>query len=255
MIGIDLFSGGGGMSLGAVQAGIHVALAVECNPHAAQTYAANHQNTIMLCDDIRTVDPQTLTRSIQGHDETIVFGGPPCQGFSYSNSRTRSLQNPNNWLFFDFLRILRQLQPTWVVFENVRGIVNTAEGIFLTEIVSRLAKLGYTVRYSVLNAQDFGVPQDRRRLFIVGSREHTRIKIPRRTKRFRTVRDAITDLPILDNGASISWMTYKKRGSSTYARSLRRKLSISPNHLVSRNSESIPKLVETGATPSSGDGM
>ena len=227
------------MSLGAVQAGIRVALAIECSPHAAQTYAKNHQNADVLCEDIRTVDVRKLKRSIQGHKETIVFGGPPCRGFSYSNSRTRSPKNPDNWLFIHFLRIVRQLQPDWVVFENVRGVVDTAEGIFLTEIVSRIEALGYTVQYRVLNAQDFSVPQNRGRLFVVGSREHTRIKMPRSSGVRRTVRDAIADLPYLENGASISWMSYKGRGGSEYARSLRQKLSISPNHLVSKNSDKV----------------
>ena len=227
------------MSLGAVQAGIHVALAVECSPHAAQTYAKNHPNALMLCEDIRTVDVRKLKRSIQGHKETIVFGGPPCQGFSYSNSRTRSPRNPDNWLFIHFLRIVRYLQPDWVLFENVRGVVNTAEGIFLTKIVLRIEELGYSVQYRVLNAHDFGVPQNRRRLFVVGSREHVRFKMPRNSGIRRAVWEAIADLPYLENGASISWMPYKERGGSEYACSLRHKLSISPNHLVSKNSDNV----------------
>ena len=227
------------MSLGAVQAGVQVALAVECSPHAAQTYAKNHQNAVVLCEDIRTLDARKLKKSIPGHKETIVFGGPPCQGFSYSNSRTRSPKNPDNWLFIHFLRVVRHLQPDWLVFENVRGVVSTAKGVFLTEIVSRIEELGYTVRYRVLNAQEFGVPQDRRRLFVVGARERARIKMPHSLRIRRTVRDAIADLPYLENGASISWMPYKERGSSAYARSLQRKLSISPNHLVSKNSDKV----------------
>ena len=169
----------------------------------------------------------------------VVFGGPPCRGFSYSNSRSRSPSNPDNWLFREFLRVVRLLQPEWVVFENVRGIVDTAEGIFLTEILSSIEELGYSVRHCVLNAHDFGTPQDRRRLFVIGARGHTKIRLPRKSTTRRTVQDAIADLPYLENGGCVSWMPYKQEASSEYARSLRLALTVSSNHLVSRNSPSV----------------
>ena len=227
------------MSVGAVQAGIQVAVAVESNPYAAETYARNHRNTTVLHEDIRTTDVGKIRNSIRRQKETILFGGPPCQGFSYSNSRTRSRRNPDNWLFLHFLRILRDLQPDWVVFENVRGVVDTAEGFFLTEIVSRIEELGYTIRYNVLNAKDFMVPQDRGRLFVIGSRDHARIRMPREIGTRCTVRDAIADLPELENGASVSWLPYKDNVGSEYSRFLRRRLTLSSNHLVSKNSDTV----------------
>ena len=227
------------MSVGAVQAGIQVAVAVESNPYAAQTYAKNHHNTTVLHEDIRTTDVGKLRHGSRLQKETILFGGPPCQGFSYSNSRTRSRRNPDNWLFLHFLRILGNLQPDWVVFENVRGVVDTAGGLFLAEVLSRIDELGYTIRYDVLNAQTFGVPQDRGRLFVIGSRDHARIQMPSEIGTPCTVRDAIADLPELVNGASVSWMPYKDSGGSEYSRFLRRRLKLSSNHLVSKNSDTI----------------
>ena len=171
---------------------------------------------------IRTTDVGKLRHGSRLQKETILFGGPPCQGFSYSNSRTRSRRNPDNWLFLHFLRILGNLQPDWVVFENVRGVVDTAGGLFLAEVLSRIDELGYTIRYDVLNAQTFGVPQDRGRLFVIGSRDHARIQMPSEIGTPCTVRDAIADLPELVNGASVSWMPYKDSGGSEYSRFLRR---------------------------------
>src|SRR4051812_37538140 len=113
MIGIDLFSGAGGMSLGAEWAGITVKLAVELDASAFMTYARNHPNCLTLRGDAQSVldlrwstDPREL----------VVFGGPPCQGFSTSNQRTRSKDNEQNWLYQAFVGFVRNVRPGWVVF-------------------------------------------------------------------------------------------------------------------------------------------
>lgn len=238
MIGIDLFSGAGGMSLGAIQAGIRVDFALDYDHHALRTYSHNHSNVTIVCEDIRNFDGHTIRRRIQPFTDVIVFGGPPCQGFSYSNLRTRTVDNPHNWLFIHFVRIVSEVNPEWIVLENVRGIVDTAKGIFLAEIVSRIEALGYTVSLFVLNAQDYGVPQDRSRFFLIGSRNGVSVKKPPGTDHPPpTVRDAIMDLPDLHNGASVSWMPYKWSATSHYANALRIHLGRSPNHLVTRNSD------------------
>jgi DNA (cytosine-5)-methyltransferase 1 len=242
MIGIDLFSGAGGMSLGAVQAGVEVAVAVETDPHAAHTYSTNHPKTSMLNADIRTISPKKLKHLLWNDANLIVFGGPPCQGFSYSNQRTRCLDNTENWLFLEFVRIVRLIRPAWVVFENVRGFVNTAEGVFVENVASQLEKIGYTLSHELLNAMDFGVPQNRVRFFLVGSRDGVKFKMPHPTlKKSFTVHDAISDLPKLENGASISVLPYNTAARSAYARDMRRQNKTSPNHLVTRNADSILK--------------
>ena len=190
-----------------------------------------------MCQDIRNLPACSLRAGLNRHKDTVVFGGPPCQGFSYSNRRTRTTINPDNWLFIHFLRLVRALEPQWIVLENVRGIIDTARGIFLTEIVSRIEDMGYTVSYYLLNAQYYGVPQNRARFFLIASRDGVQFRIPPRPFRYvPTVRDAIDDLPDLSNGASKSWMPYKRAPQSKYASSLRRHLHNSPNHLVTRNS-------------------
>ena len=162
IIGVDLFAGAGGMSLGAQMAGIKVVLAVEKDPHVAQTYAHNHPHTKLITGDV--TDLMSIRVPKKGRT-TVLFGGPPCQGFSTSNQRTRSRTNPTNWLFKEFVRIVRLWGPDWVVFENVRGIIETEHGLFRDTIVRDFEETGYTCSYGVLCASDFGVPQVRSPLF------------------------------------------------------------------------------------------
>ena len=129
MIGIDLFSGAGGLSLGAELAGIAIKMAVEKDTAAALTYSKNHHHVMMLNDDIRkfTSIPEEL--NVQD-EQRIIIGGPPCQGFSLSNVRTRNINNIKNWLFEEYLRITKMWFPDWIVLENVSGILQTADGYF-----------------------------------------------------------------------------------------------------------------------------
>lgn len=106
-IGVDIFSGAGGLSLGAEMAGIKIKLAVERDKSAAETYRYNHSDTIMLQDDIHNIEPQKYIA--ENESVFIVFGGPPCQGFSTSNTKTRNCLNPNNSLFEEFVRFVHDL--------------------------------------------------------------------------------------------------------------------------------------------------
>jgi len=219
--------------LGAAQAGVEVRIAVENDPHAAATYAANHPRTTLLRQDIRRLKDIPIRSN---GSSTVLFGGPPCQGFSTSNQRTRSSRNPQNWLVLEFLRIARLWRPKWVVFENVKGFVETADGIFLRQLQKSLADMDYSVTTWVLNAAEFGVPQVRSRLFVVGSAQGAPIPKPEGTRKAPlTVADAIADLPQLENGASIDWLPYEDRSPTRYARRLRGKLKGCKGHLVSRN--------------------
>ena len=240
MIGIDLFAGAGGMSTGAAQAGIDVKFAVECDKFAASAYRKNHPHCEIFVDDIRRLPSEKIKQIPRGSDGTVVFGGPPCQGFSYSNTRTRGVQNKNNWLFEDFARVVEIWQPDFVVFENVRGIVDTAKGLILKAIIDRFDQLGYTLSYGILNALDFDVPQKRSRFFLIGSRTNKKVKLPRRTVSVPlTVKDAIADLPPLVNGATQSWLPYGDTSPSTYAKKLRKGLLECSSHLVTKNNNEV----------------
>src|SRR5579871_4096583 len=237
MIGIDLFSGAGGMSLGAQNAGIDVVLAVESNRYAAATYQLNFPHVRMICADIASLREVEVGRD---NEPTVLFGGPPCQGFSTSNQRTRNTLNPRNWLFREFLRIAALWQPDWIVFENVKGITETEKGLFLDCILEELRKLGYTPIAAVLNAVDFGVPQRRSRLFVVASRHGVEFIMPHQTvEHHLNVADAFCQLPELENGANEDMLCYTEDEASEYSRRMRGNLDKCSGHLVTRNAEYI----------------
>ncbi len=223
------------MSLGATLAGVRVLCAIEANRHACRTYAHNHWSTEMInkrVEDVIRADFKGLRNRRHG---LVVFGGPPCQGFSTSNQRTRTMTNPQNWLFLQYIRVVKLLQPEWVVFENVIGITQTAKGHFLATVRSALADAGYPTTQFTLNAADFGVPQRRTRLFLVANRSGIAITPPAPLKKIVSVGEAIFDLPTLTNGASINTLPYGPINPSPYARSLRGALTASSNHLVTNN--------------------
>lgn len=240
MIGIDLFAGAGGMSLGASMAGISVEFAVELDRFAGKTYSRNHPQTELYRGDIRNLTRKRLRRWIPKKNRVVVFGGPPCQGFSWSNARTRNLDNDENWLFEEFLRVVKIVKPAWVVFENVQGIVDTASGEFRRQVTSGIEGCGYKVWTALLNAVHFGVPQDRTRFFLVGSRTRPGFRFPRRRMKPITVYEAIHDLPRLENGASQCWKPYGRATPSAYARHLRQQTGCC-NHLVTSNAPFVLK--------------
>jgi DNA (cytosine-5)-methyltransferase 1 len=243
-VGIDLFSGAGGLSLGANMAGIDVVLAVEKDRHAATTYALNHPNTELLCIDIQKLVKLPDNIDITGCN-VILFGGPPCQGFSTSNRRTWSKSNPQNHLYKEFVRIARLIHPEWIVFENVTGFASLASGEFLKTLVKDLTDIGFKCSYTTLTASDYGIPQRRNRFFLIGSKSGGKVEFEIPTgANVVTVEDAISDLPILDNGASVDILPYKNFATNSYARALRGELEKCGGHLVSRNSSVIIERYE-----------
>ena len=238
MIGVDLFCGAGGLSTGAVAAGIKIAVAVESDPHAVATYRANHPNVKVIQNDIRSLPDLP---PVDTAEPTVVFGGPPCRGFSTSNQRTRHINNPHNLLYVEFLRQIRSIHPTHVVFENVKGFIETEQGFFFSTVVRELQHLGYRVEYAVLTATDYGVPQRRSRLFIVGSRADGQLLPSPTASRATTVAEAISDLPDLPNGAAISQTGYRTEPRSEYARLLRGDCKACTSNLVTKNADYVVK--------------
>ncbi|WP_313100944.1 DNA cytosine methyltransferase [Epilithonimonas sp.] len=235
MIGIEVFSGPGGMSLGAKSAGIDIKIAVEKDYYAAQTYAKNHKGTTVVVDDISNVKEFVFERENEG---VVLFGGPPCQGYSNSNQKNKSKDNPKNWLFKEFIRCTKLIRPDWIVIENVKGLLNLEKGFFLNEIFKDLNDLGYTVNYKILNSVDFGVPQKRERIFIVGSRHGIAFDFPSQALNSTvTVGDALSDLPKLVNGQMSDKLQYLHKPKSTYAKLMRGNLKEVKNNYVSKNSD------------------
>jgi len=238
MIGIELFSGAGGMATGAKQAGIKICIAVENDAYAAQTYMKNHKDTTVVIDNIENI---TEFRFNKKDEPVILFGGPPCQGYSYSNRKTRNSKNPKNWLFKEFIRCAKLIMPDWIIMENVPGLKRMENGFFIEKICDELHELGYTPNVKILNAVDFGVPQKRERLFIVASKSGIVYEFPEGnfSNDYVTVKDAISDLPTLENGSMDAILSYKTKALSEYAKMLRGNNKKVKQNYVSKNSDLI----------------
>lgn len=241
--GIDIFSGAGGLSLGAEMARITIKYAVEKDPSAAQTYRFNHKTTPLLCRDIHDINPMEHLGQINPEDILIVFGGPPCQGFSTSNTVTRNMQNPNNSLFEEFVRFVATLNPDWFLFENVEGFYRFEKGTMRNKVKLCFEELGYTVNDSIVIASDYGVPQHRNRYIMVGNRNGIVFQFPEKQKKVYTVNDAISDLPLLENGQMDDALPYRcsAKEAGEYARLMRRWSRASKQNYVSRNAEYVIK--------------
>lgn len=237
--GIDIFSGAGGLSLGAEMAGIRIKTAIEINKNAAQTFIRNHKGAKVLQDDIQMLDPKTL------HNEEepifVIMGGPPCQGFSLSNTRTRNMENEKNFLFLEFVRFVQEIRPAWFVLENVWGLTNINEGKTQTMIEDCFRAIdGYNnISSSVLWASDYGVPQNRNRFFMVGNRLGIDFQFPKAYKKKITVEEAIGDLPSLQNGEMLEEAAYTipLEEASPYARFMRKGSDKARQNYVSRNND------------------
>ncbi len=225
------------MTMGARLSGVDVRAAVESHPSACLTYAANHPEATVFGTDIAKVATIDVG---QRHQPLVLFGGPPCQGFSTSNQRTRHADNPKNWLFREFLRMVETLKPEWVVFENVAGILQTDGGRFAESFREQLKVMGYRIAFGVLNAADFGCPQRRSRYIVIAAlNSDPELPTPGPDVAVPTLWQAIGDLPELLNGAMVNELEYGGEPLSEYARRMRSDLAKCTGHLVSRNADSI----------------
>ncbi len=166
--GVDLFAGCGGFSLGMRRAGFKILVAVENDKWAAQTYRTNHKGTVVVEEDIRGLTAGRLLRiaKVRKGELTLLFGGPPCQGFSLM-STSRSLDNPKSKLINEFVRMVEGVEPKVFHIENVPGLFAFKD--FFILLMERLEYCGYETRCLMMDAVSYGVPQRRKRVFIQGT--------------------------------------------------------------------------------------
>lgn len=171
-IGIDLFAGAGGLSLGFEQAGFDVVAAVEIDPIHASIHKFNFPQCAVIPRSITKLSGAEIRAAarIGRRMIDVVFGGAPCQGFSLIGQR--ALDDPRNALVKEFVRVVAELKPRYFVFENVKGLTVGRHRKFLDELIAAFERAGYEIRlpWKVLNASSFGVPQDRERLILMGAR-------------------------------------------------------------------------------------
>ena len=197
-IGIDLFAGAGGMSLGFEQAGFDVVAAVEIDPVHAAIHKYNFPECAVVAKSVTGLSGNEIREKAGIGDRAVdvVFGGAPCQGFSLIGQR--ALDDPRNSLVKDFVRIVCELEASFFVFENVKGLTVGKHRKFLRELIDTFVALGYNLQteWRVLNAADYGVPQDRQRLILMGAYKGNEVPIyPAGAGKGPTCRDALGDLP------------------------------------------------------------
>ncbi len=250
---VDLFSGVGGLSYGfAKRADFDVVAANELLPAMASAYQKNHPTTKMYNCDIASFSGKLLRTDLGevGDSIHVVVGGPPCQ--AYSTVGKRSLDDPRSQLFKQYFRILEELQPKVFVYENVRGIMSM--DVF-KKLIKKFSSLGYTVQDKLLNAADFGVPQLRKRIIIVGTLSGYDFKYPNPTHQdpnqkiellkldlppWRTLGEAIGDLPKIKSGQSAEH--YASEPQNEFQQKMR---SQAPENLMDHNAAlHNPRLIE-----------
>lgn len=194
---LDLFCGAGGMSLGFEQAGFDVVAGVEIDPVHAAVHSYNFPNCRVYREDITTLTGKRIVNE-NGHID-VVIGGPPCQGFSLIGKR--DMTDDRNKLLMEYMRIVSEVQPDYFVMENVSGLTVGDARVFLEEAIEFIENKGYSVvkPIKVLNASDYGVPQNRRRLFLYGYKKGLKAPVYPNKKNYKvTVEEAISDLPDID---------------------------------------------------------
>jgi DNA (cytosine-5)-methyltransferase 1 len=261
---IDLFCGAGGITEGFREAGYRCLYANDHMPEAIETFKHNHSEAWSDCWNIEDVKPADIRSKvkIRKGDLDVLTGGPPCQGFSI-NAPDRFLTDPRNKLFKDYVRFLEEFEPKVFLFENVPGLLSLGDGKVLDRILGEFVRLDYHVSTKILFAAHYGVPQERWRLILLGSKfdeiappEPTHFASGRanfrgggvltfqltesdkeRLPRAVTVGEAIGDLPRLVMGEGAETIGYTSEAVSDYARRMRNPEGVIYNHFAAKLSK------------------
>lgn len=233
---LDLFSGAGGFSYGIDKhKNFQTVLGLDFDRNAVNTFNKNIKNAIGIHGDI--TDPEVKKNIIfesKKLNVNMIIGGPPCQGFSLKGKQL-GLKDPRNFLFLEYIDIVKELKPEVFIIENVKNLLNASQGYFIREIVDSFTKLGYIVNFGYVNAKDFGIPQNRERAIIIGSLSRS-VSLPRKLNKTPiTVKDAISDLSYLNSGEGSDVSDYINDPQSNYQRSLRGKKLY--NHVATNHSK------------------
>lgn len=240
---LDIFCGAGGLSLGFALEGFKIIYSTDNDKRAIETIRYNHEKMHSArrrkrnchyteSEDINNLESEKVNKIFheRGYRVQGIIGGPPCQGFSVANKQTRNAENKYNSLIHQYLRLVNDLNPDFIVFENVVGFLSMEGGKFKTEILTALEKLDYASDCMVLESNDYGVPQIRRRVIIIGI-QHEKLKDkfygkisfpPQKSQSITTVGEAISDLPSIEIGENRQIQEYPQNTQiSNYAASLR----------------------------------
>lgn len=186
---IELFAGGGGLALGLEQAGIDTALHVEIDKYCCETLKKNRPDWNVVCADISKIDFKPYLGKVN-----IVTGGFPCQAFSYAGKKL-GFEDTRGTLFYEFARCIKETQPSLFMAENVRGLISHDNGRTLATIIDIFESLGYKVQKKLLNAVNYGVPQKRERIVIIGTKPGIEFTYPEESEHIVTLKEALKNVP------------------------------------------------------------
>ncbi|OQB14959.1 MAG: Modification methylase HaeIII [Firmicutes bacterium ADurb.Bin193] len=242
---VELFSGVGGLSYGfSKNIAFEILAANEIEKDIAIAYSLNYPNVKMINKDICDVELEDFSDIVKSGNIDLVIGGPPCQ--SYSTLGKRRMDERAN-LFKQYKRLLHMLNPKAFIFENVVGILSMDNGMLFIKIRKEFEELGYKLEYKVLNAVEFGVPQMRERVFLVGIKGDMRFEFPETTHGegktpFVNMEDALKDLPVLKSGESSC--EYASLPDNDFLKFVRNSISLS-EHNAPNNGAHLIKIMET----------
>lgn len=234
---LDLFCGAGGFSYG-MHKNIHfnTVVALDFNESAANTFKKNMPQTTVVVGDITDSNiKEKIIYESELKKVNMIIGGPPCQGFSMKGKKM-GLNDPRNYLFLEYLKIVERIRPEVFVIENVKSLLSTAGGWFKDEILNYIKKLGYNVEYGIMNAKRFGVPQARERAIFICSLSKI-IELPEGNEKIVTVRDAISDLAYLESAEGDFELDYTTEATTEYQKRMRVNSKKLYNHKASAHSK------------------
>lgn len=246
MTSIDLFSGCGGMSLGFQMAGFHSIFASDVDENAGKTFMRNFPQTPFKTIDICQITKEEVDTLTNGTVPDVIIGGPPCQGFSLANKRRNKIKDdPRNKLFYQFVKFIDWYSPRAFVMENVKGLLSMQKGAVIDTILREFtnAGAGYHVKHQVLCAADYGVPQMRERVIIIGIRNDLGIEpsFPLPIEGKVTVDEAISDLPLIHSSEGSEVQDYTMDTQNDYQCLMRRNSDKVYNHVAMKHT---PRLIK-----------
>lgn len=238
---VDLFCGAGGLTLGFEKQDFESVLAIDMWSNAIDTFNNNREKKVGIVKDISEVDEDFIRQYVKEHVSGVI-GGPPCQGFSLAGRRSED--DERNKLYQEYFKMLSIIKPDFFVIENVTGILSMKNGEVKEDIIKRAKKIGYNVYLDKLVASDYGVPQNRVRVFFVGIKKELdkgNFEFPKKFSYKVTCEEAISDLPSLDNNEDNT--KYKFLPNSEYQKYMRKNSNMVYNHEQTSHTDETRNLI------------
>ncbi len=246
MNAIDLFAGCGGLSKGFMDAGFNILVGIDNDQAALNTFARNHNGAVAMNADLSKQETFDEIKAIAGHRTVdVIIAGPPCQGFSLTGPR--NFDDERNKLYLAVFEIVKQFHPKALVIENVPGMATLYGGQIKDEILKRFTSLGYNIDCRILCAADYGVPQIRKRLIFMGVRKDIGNpqfpEIQFSPDSYRTCRDAISDLPSLEDDLGSEESNYTQKPLTEYQKMMRKNCKVLHNHSGTNHTQMVKDTI------------